>query len=379
MCPCACVCLSVCVPVCVCASEREGERGRGQEWDTSWGLEVATATTLPQELIVFTADVFEGRWGSVATATGQLLLVERILRSAWSLQRFSFGGKGQDRDDDEHATNTRTIDDAIQSKKFWAMAFVIDRISETLDNVMAWAESCPCHRRSDAGFQGPSRHHPRAKLARAYRLRKAGRCPLAGMRAPELAVGALPVFMRRLWETSHASLLLHRFVVELDPNERKAAMASFTKARRHVQFYFNVKAEPTPPHPHHAPPTYQVLGPSTHPMWRWHRHPCGDRGDSGIWVADVGSGEAEWAHSRRHFGVNCHGSSAGQHTTIWLLQGPAPQDRQICGRLQATLRGSITLFACCVGPTQSDVCSSQRSMQAKIWKRCPYWRQQWQR
>ena len=62
------------------------------------------------------------------------------------------------------------------------------------------------------------------------------------MRAPELASGALSTALQEVWGISQASLILKPAMVALDHAERSIIMQEFAKARKHVHFYFDLKA-----------------------------------------------------------------------------------------------------------------------------------------
>ena len=169
----------------------------------------------------FTANVYEGRWGSVAFCIGQLLLVERSLRSAWSLDKYRFGrpDANQQRDGDSNShIDLSIVDDALTSDEFWAFCHMFDMVGELTEMFMNFAESCPCHW-SGGVFQGPQRHGAKHRNARRRRQRK-HRCPLSGMRASELACGCVRELLRELWTFTNANLLLLPCVVALDNDAR---------------------------------------------------------------------------------------------------------------------------------------------------------------
>ena len=186
-----------------------------------------------------------GVHGQVARACGKVLLVELSLRSAWSLDRYTFGKpQGQQRpgnDNDEHYTDIGLANSAITSDEFWAYARMIDAVAETADVIMSWGESCPCHWRHE-GFEGPSRHDPKRAMAHQWRRQRDGSCPLAGMRAAELAAGALSERLTLLWEVSHANLCLLPGMLRWSPGARGKVLDDFARARRHFRFTLAVKA-----------------------------------------------------------------------------------------------------------------------------------------
>lgn len=67
------------------------------------------------------------------------------------------------------------------------------------------------------------------------------RCPLTGMRAPELAVGALSDVLDMLWRVGQAIALLSPAMALVSREDRGDILQDFVRARRHVRFVFSVK------------------------------------------------------------------------------------------------------------------------------------------
>ena len=133
----------------------------------------------------FSASVYDGRWGSVTHAIGQLLRVQRPLCLACNPRLYG-NAVAADRGDGQ-GVKLEHVTDGIRSQKFWAMAKVLDVLGETLEQLQKWAESCPCHWR-DRGLRGPGRHllrHNNAAVARAPFVN----CHLKTLRAPCMAAG----------------------------------------------------------------------------------------------------------------------------------------------------------------------------------------------
>jgi hypothetical protein len=190
----------------------------------------------------FSANVYEGRWAAVAIAVGKVLLLERSLRPAWNLQAYNFGraGKAAHAGEGSHHIDLTTVNAAITSDEFWGYCHMIDTVAETMDMVMSFGESCPCHW-SGGQLRGPSRHSPKRLLADRERRVMMPRCPLAGMRAPELAAGAVRDVLRVLWQRGQADLLLAPCIIRLSWAAKERVMQDFAMARRHVGFVFEVK------------------------------------------------------------------------------------------------------------------------------------------
>ena len=182
--------------------------------------------------------VYKGRWGSVIEAAAAVWDIKDILRSAWGLRKYNFGGgQNQDRDADEfRSLKLEVANEAIISDKFWAYCCMIVHASEVLQNIALWSESCPCH--DDLVV----RAHDSASRQRAFK-EKIGRptCPMSTRRAPELACGALSVFMDTLFARNDADLLLQDVVRQAPNRVRTIVNSDFEKFRRHVLLTIDIK------------------------------------------------------------------------------------------------------------------------------------------
>ena len=191
----------------------------------------------------FSAGVFEGRWGTVARATGSVFLVGHVLRAAWSVDAYkgkSHRQREEEDGDNPHYTNIEKASAAIASLKFWCFAAMIDSVVELIELIMGWGESCPCHWVFTT-LQGPKRHDARRKMAQRTKRMKEKRCPLAGMRAPELANGDLMDVIRVGFDVTHADLLASRDMAAAGHSDRTFIITEFSKARKHVVFYMQLK------------------------------------------------------------------------------------------------------------------------------------------
>ena len=139
----------------------------------------------------------------------------------------------EDAAEEKHYTNISLADEAILSVCFLAFATMLDVMGEGLDGVMHWGEGCPCHW-VERPLKGPSRHRFKTR-------RPEDPCPLSSMRATELASGALENVLARIWDVSHTFLLLRSSVLNLCDEERTQVVQEFSRARKHVMFYFMVK------------------------------------------------------------------------------------------------------------------------------------------
>ena len=200
----------------------------------------------------FSCRVYEGRWASVSIAVGKLLWLGPSLRPAWSMDKYTFKRRANEgdaagaaaaapgpipNDTDDHHMDIQVIDAAINSPFFWAYASMIDMIAETHELIMHWAEGCLCHGHMPTSLQGPARHDPRRRMAaERENAARRKRCPLCGMRAPELAAGALHTLLDFLWNISHGELITSAPFLRLGVPEQAKILADFARARQHTFF-----------------------------------------------------------------------------------------------------------------------------------------------
>jgi len=150
------------------------------------------------------------------------------------------GNAEADLPESDQRVDVQRVDAAIRSDYFWAYAWMIDTIAEMHELVMDWAESCACHWRPVVALRGPDRHRPRQRIADAVRRAKV-RCPLSGMRAAELAAGALFEVLEALWNLGQSELLMSRPWQRITVAQRDKLLKIWAKARAHTLFMFRVK------------------------------------------------------------------------------------------------------------------------------------------
>ena len=102
----------------------------------------------------FDGGVYEGRWGSVLRAVKALMPLEASLRGAWSKQKFAGAGGGAGLG---KSLDLDIIDEACSSNLFWAYLETVHEPGQTIEHVMFWCESRPCHGH-DAELQGAKKH-----------------------------------------------------------------------------------------------------------------------------------------------------------------------------------------------------------------------------
>ena len=178
----------------------------------------------------FQGNIFPGRWGTVAFSVPQLLALERALRWGWNKVRYL-------QDANARTASTTCLvehaDSAIESSVFWAWLCMLDHLVFIVRKATAWLESCPCHwellqRDTEANPIPP-------RIKRRFR-----RCPMRGMRAPELCNGELLLVMGLVCEQTGLQLL-NKLPRDISAEERAQLLDEFNAGRSHLCFYLAMK------------------------------------------------------------------------------------------------------------------------------------------
>jgi hypothetical protein len=117
---------------------------------------------------------------------------------------------------------------------------MLDVVAESVDIVMKYGEGCQCHW-SGIAFKGPVRHSPKRLWAERHARARRERCPMQGLRAPEMADGALRALLEELAHHGEAQLLLAPAVARLALDARARVCDEFARARRYLAFAFSIK------------------------------------------------------------------------------------------------------------------------------------------
>ena len=198
----------------------------------------------------FSGQVYSKRWGTLAHAVEALLPLERALRCFWDARTFNFGqpvGPDEEQPADaadaaaaRHAGRVRVMaaDRAIRNPLFWAYLRVIQNVTTALKKICYWAEHCPCarHQSQPDGVEvGPLP----PELPGLYQRTGHKRCPLNGLRAPEMATGEFLRVFGRFAAQSNSDLVTR--VVGLPQHEKDLVLQDFAAARRFLSCTFQIK------------------------------------------------------------------------------------------------------------------------------------------
>ena len=188
----------------------------------------------------FDGEVYEGRWGTVMHAIGEVLKIEQPLREAWDKEAFLMGGQVKeghgDGDGEGEGCKIDIVDFAIGSELFWSYLKMADHLAEIILKLMMWAEGCPCHTRVSPFFEGPTRHQ------RPWQEhRRQEHCAMEGRRASEMAAGDFNAFVRQLLDIVNGTLAISAWILILGPADRNKVMNDWAALRLHIRFTLDIK------------------------------------------------------------------------------------------------------------------------------------------
>ena len=184
----------------------------------------------------FNIKINEARWGSVAFAVASLLDIEGALRRFWDIDRYLCGqdqdpvgaGAGGRGDKDDDSKLLERSDNAITSPFFWGCMMTLDAMCSVSRKSFWWAESCTCHSHLDWDQASPDL---RSQIMK---------CPLRGLRLPELSSGAFFRTFASLCDVTIADLLL-QLPTELDVAQRGLLLQDVERARGYILFALTLK------------------------------------------------------------------------------------------------------------------------------------------
>ena len=182
------------------------------------------------QLLKFSAKVYEARWGSVAFACEEVQELEKPLRRFWDREAYS--GRSAPAPDVENndgkGVQINKVDDAVCSPMFWAKLCTMNYLFAMVRDVLAWAESCPCH--------GDLDHC----AAPSWLRRRWEKCPMRGARLPELAAGDFFAKFEQLYELPAAQLLLS-LPTDISAACRSECLLDLDRGRSHLLFVLTLK------------------------------------------------------------------------------------------------------------------------------------------
>ena len=181
--------------------------------------------------------LFEGgrAWGVLQKGIAWLMDRERPIRQAWSidsLQRFGANRQDGGAGGGEEGALIAKADEAIGSNLFWAFLHFLQCTSDALDRVFQWMQSCPCH---------PP--HIRDQLSPVLGHHEHLRCPMKGLRAPELCTESFLESLDVALALNESELMV-RHLVGLSDEDKGMVVADWSKLAAFVRTSFKFKLSP---------------------------------------------------------------------------------------------------------------------------------------
>lgn len=136
-----------------------------------------------EQVRTFTAPLVDWRWASLAKFVQQLVPLQGALMKHWYPTSVLHSSWAASRIADEGSVTLREFDASVKNTFMWCYAAMLLQLIETIDDMMSWAEMCPCHQCLSFEVGDES----------AWRCSD---CPLKGSRGPEMACGEWRLFLQ---------------------------------------------------------------------------------------------------------------------------------------------------------------------------------------
>ena len=192
----------------------------------------------------------EWRWGSTVSVLTVLMPLQKYLQVSWDPDKFNaLGERGVEEDAAAEAArgqaDVNALTHAIRSNMFWSYGSLILMLNSVSTRFASWAEGCACHPfgakikskkatpdvnidalaaldccRKELGL--PASSDGRAFLP----------CPLAGLRASELASGGVEQLVSDMVALSKEELLMN--LVHLTEEETGELLQEFERGKGHI-------------------------------------------------------------------------------------------------------------------------------------------------
>ena len=176
------------------------------------------------------------------------------------MQRSEHAGKGRAdplQSDGDDALNVALLTRTIRSIKFWAYSRMIFKLNSITLTFTSWVEGCDCH-----GWLRPrvsraadelrfSREAMALEETRKFLRLQSGEgdgvqyfpCPLAGLRATDLATGGLARYFESLCDDYTAELMTEAEELHLDEAEMEQVLSDFAHGKATCLTNFEIKAQ----------------------------------------------------------------------------------------------------------------------------------------
>ena len=174
--------------------------------------------------ISFRQEVYPKRWRTMACGIEDLMKAKASLQWGWDKAAYV------DREKKVPAF-VEVVDSAMHNDRFWFTMDALDSLFFVIAELSDWARACPCH--------GPLITPSMSKSIKRRWLR----CPLRGLRLPELCSGDLLAFARDVMKLQAVSLAVGA-PDGLNVEERDAVIFEYHRAQSHLLSTMALKLGP---------------------------------------------------------------------------------------------------------------------------------------
>ena len=206
----------------------------------------------PQHFLLDTGPpLFEGGrvWGVLSAILDWLLPREVCLRRNWSLRDLlrELPDAGADADGDAAGEApredryqsvsklARKVDTHMDSQFVWSCMHMLASLDETCLAISCWCMSCPCHRQETLKL---IKQRMRSQFPDAHD--ETSRCPLAGLRAPEVACGGLDRLVSQVADLEVGNFV-HYHCGGLPQASRDRLVDSFERGKQIIELQLRFK------------------------------------------------------------------------------------------------------------------------------------------
>eukprot|EP00971_Amphidinium_carterae_P052726 1038083-Amphidinium_carterae.2 len=165
--------------------------------------------------------VYRGRWGTIAFACEAMLALKPVLSFGWSLPKYTEGMLSVSQE-------LIAINEALLSDYFWGSMYVLSKLYALVRASFAWCEGCSCHSHMDL-----------TAVSTEVRDRWQ-RCPMRGLRLPEVCAGDFFGVMDTLGNETNVAML-QELPPGLSSQQRSCLLREFQQGRSHLMYSYTVK------------------------------------------------------------------------------------------------------------------------------------------
>ena len=192
----------------------------------------------------------EWRWGSTVKVLERLMPLQKLLQTSWDPGRYQAGMGNDVAVEGEGARGHESasvpeITEAVRSNVFWSFGAMILMLNSVGTRFASWAEGCPCHPFAGSSKQKQSEHsfeddalvaleccRQELGMPRDGDGRSLQTCPLAGLKAGDLASGAVQQHIEQVAILCKEDLLVE--ISNISEEETLKILETFEQGKNHI-------------------------------------------------------------------------------------------------------------------------------------------------